>query len=98
MATTKQITVTGVTTGVSWTASSNQTWCTLTGGTGTGNGNFTIACAAYTSTSADRSATVTVTPSDGGAPATVTVTQKARSVVVVNPTAVTFDAAGNVLS
>jgi putative protein kinase ArgK-like GTPase of G3E family len=98
MATTKSVTVTGITTGVSWTAASNQAWCTITGGSGAGNGSFTVQCATHTSTDTDRTAILTVTPSDGGTPAILTVTQRMRSSAAVNPNAITFDAAGNVLS
>jgi len=53
----------GVTSNVSWTASSNATtWCTVTPASGSNNGNLTVSYTANTSTSA-RMATITVSGS-----------------------------------
>ncbi|MDR1883075.1 MAG: hypothetical protein LBR26_09905 [Prevotella sp.] len=98
MATLKTIAVTGITAGVAVTAVSDQGWCTVAGGSFVGNGNFTIQCGAYSSTDSDRSANVTVTSSDGATAAIVTVSQLRQSVILLTPNAVTFDAAGNVLT
>jgi hypothetical protein len=61
-----------VTSGSAWTASSNQSWCTVTP-SGTGNGTITATYAQNTTT-ASRSASVTVTVT-GLTPVVVTVTQ-----------------------
>lgn len=66
----------GVTSNVSWTASDNQTWLTLSPSSGTNNGNITASFSANTS-SASRTATITVT--GGGLTRTVTVAQAGTS-------------------
>jgi serine protease AprX len=64
-----------VTSNCSWTASSNQTWCTVTP-SGTGNGTITATYTENPNTS-QRIANITVTV-DGVTPIVVTVTQAAR--------------------
>jgi len=69
-----------------WTASSNQTWAKITGGSGSANGTFTVATEANTTT-ATRTATITVTA--GSQTVTITVNQDAASANTVT------DASGN---
>jgi hypothetical protein len=76
-----------VTSGCVWTASSNQTWCTLSPASGSGNATLT---ANYTanSTCASRTATITITANGAtGSPATVTVVQAANTtpILTVSP-------------
>ena len=59
-----------------WTASSNQTWCTLSPSSGTNNGTITVKVTANTTGSA-RSATVTIKETNSNKTVTVTVTQVA---------------------
>jgi len=67
-----------VTSNVAWTASSSQSWLTLSPASGLGNGTITLAAAANSGSS--RSATVTVSgPSGSGLVQAVTVTQSGQS-------------------
>jgi hypothetical protein len=68
-----------VTSNSAWTASSNQTWCTVTP-SGTGDGTITATYTQNTTTSS-RSATITVTVT-GLTPVTVTVSQAAPTLAV----------------
>jgi Viral BACON domain/Putative binding domain, N-terminal len=72
-----------VTANIAWTASSNQSWLTITSG-GSGNGNGTIAYAAAANTGIARSAVITVTGS--GLTATLTVSQGAVGAPAISPT------------
>ncbi len=60
-----------IATTVAWTASSNQTWATVTNGSGTGNATLNVNCTA--NTGAQRTATITVTGA-GTTPGSVQVT------------------------
>jgi photosystem II stability/assembly factor-like uncharacterized protein len=66
---------------MSWTASSNQTWATITSGSsGSNTGTISVSYAANSSTTAARTATITVTaPGATGSPKAVTVTQAAAA-------------------
>ena len=72
----------------SWTASSNQSWCTLSKSNGTGDATITITANKNTTT-AQRTATVTITGSHTGAK-TVSVTQEAYT-LSVTPTSLTME-------
>ena len=63
-----------VTANVSWTATDNQSWLSVSPGSGTSNGSFTVSATANTGTAA-RTGTVTVT--GGGITRTIAVTQSA---------------------
>ncbi len=63
-----------ITSSESWTASSNQSWCTLSKTSGSGNGTITVSASANT-TSSNRTATITITGSISAAK-TVSVTQQ----------------------
>jgi endo-1,4-beta-mannosidase len=80
-----------VTSNVSWTASSNQTWLTLSPASGSNNG--TIAASASANTGTARTATVTIT--GGGMSRTVSVTQASPSTanLTVSPTTLTYASA-----
>ncbi len=68
-----------VTSNVSWTASSNQSWLTITSGSsGSNNGTVNYSYTANTSTSSSRSATITVSGS-GVSNKTLTITQAAAT-------------------
>jgi hypothetical protein len=71
-----------VTSNVSWTVSSNQSWLRVSPTSGSNNGSFTMT-ADPNSTGSSRSATVTV--SGGGISRTISVTQS-TAVLTVNPT------------
>ena len=77
-----------VTANVSWTASSNQTWLTVSPTSGANNGTLTVSATANTG-AASRSGTIAVT--GGGITRTVSVTQAAPSSTTPcsNPTTIT---------
>ena len=66
--------IVAVTSNTTWTAVSNQDWCTIESGSATGNGTFTVRVAANTQNSL-RQATVTVIA--GGLTLSVSITQQA---------------------
>jgi hypothetical protein len=69
---------------LSWMASSNQSWLTITSGTnGTGDGTIQYTATGNT-TAAERNATITVTPANG-APVMFVVTQAATATAVTPP-------------
>lgn len=71
-----------VTCNTDWTASSNQTWCTVSPSFSSGDGTITVT--AVENTSKDpHTATITVTA--GTVTKTVTVTQKGKTAIDVNP-------------
>jgi hypothetical protein len=80
-----------VTSNVSWTASSNQTWLTLSPASGTNNG--TVTATATANTGASRTANVTIT--GGGITRTVSVTQSApaANILTVSPSSLTYASA-----
>jgi len=88
----KTFKVSGLSPGVSYAASvpTADTWLTVTQSGDT----VTVNPTAHTSTTADRTSVVTVTASDG-ATATLQVTQYKKSVIVLTPSSLAFDAAGN---
>jgi hypothetical protein len=81
-----------VTSNVSWTASANQSWITVSPVSGSNNGSLAVSVTANTGTTA-RSGTVTV--AGGGISRTVTVTQAAPAAnsLSVSPTSMSFTAA-----
>src|SRR5215831_15597127 len=80
-----------------WTATSNQTWLTITSGaTGTGPGSIQWSAAANTTTSS-RTGVITITPLDGTG-GTFTVTQQAGTAtgsISLSPSSINVDAAGS---
>jgi len=90
----KTFKVSGLSTGVTYTVSkpTADTWITVSqsGDTVT----VTPEATAYASTTANRTSTITVTASDG-ATTTLVVTQYKKSAILLAPTTLAFDAAGN---
>ncbi len=81
-----------VTGNVSWTATDNRSWITVTPASGTGNGTITVNLTAHTGTAA-RNGTVTVT--GGGITRTVSISQAAPGVIntlTVSPTTLSLAA------
>jgi hypothetical protein len=79
-----------ITSNVSWTATSSETWCSITPASGDGNGTLTIIVAANT---AIETRTATVTVKAGALTKTVTVTQLgATPVLSVNTTEINVPA------
>jgi hypothetical protein len=76
---------------ITWAASSDQSWVTISSGTGTGNGSFSFTAAPNPQTSS-RTATITVNPSRGPK-VTFTVTQSG-AVLTINPTSADVPASG----
>jgi len=86
---------------MNWTASSDQSWATITGGSsGTNNGTVSISFSANPSSSDARQASITVTASGAnGSPKTVTVSQAAAlpPVLIRDTTSVSDDFNGATL-
>ena len=90
---------------VAWTASSNQTWLTISKSSGSGNDNISVSASANTATSA-RSATVTIigtgvstqtiTVTQGGILSVLTVSANSLNVSAVDASTATFDISANV--
>lgn len=72
-----------ITSNLLWTASSNQSWLTLSSSTGSANGSLTVTASANNATSA-RTAIVTIN-GGGSSTKTITVTQAALSVGIDDP-------------
>ncbi|MEQ1799980.1 MAG: BACON domain-containing carbohydrate-binding protein, partial [Lacibacter sp.] len=82
-----------ITSNVSWTAASNQTWLTLSSTSGTGVATITATAADNTATTS-RTATITIT--GNGLPAkTIAVTQDGSAISITLP--INFEAAGTYL-
>jgi hypothetical protein len=93
----KTTTLSGLPSGMTYTAATDQTWATVSPANGTSTGaniTLSISAAAYTGTSANRTATLTVTAADG-ATATVAITQNKLSVLTLTPASLTYLANGN---
>jgi archaellum component FlaF (FlaF/FlaG flagellin family) len=86
----KTFSVNGLSTGVTYIATAADAWVSLSQD---GN-NVTVTVTAYTSTSQDRTSSITITATDG-ATATLPVTQYKKSSLTLDPTSLSFDAAGN---
>jgi hypothetical protein len=71
---------------VNWTASSNQTWLTVSSSSGSNNGSIT-ATATENTTNAARTATVTITGT-GVSSETVTITQSPQEILSVSPSTI----------
>ncbi len=86
---------------MNWTASSDQGWATITGGSsGTNNGTVSVSFSANPSTDDSRTASITVTaPGATGSPKTVTVSQAAAlpTVLILDTTSVSDDFNGATL-
>jgi len=80
-----------IVTGLSWTVSSNASWCQVSGGSGTGNASLTITVAAFPE-KGTRTAIVTITSDVGQA--TVTVEQEGKVDFAINPSSVTVEGEG----
>ncbi len=76
---------------VSWTVKSDQSWCTVNKSSGSNGASVTVSVTSSTNSSS-RSATITV--SGGGKQTTVSVTQKGTYTLTVSPTKLTFTSNG----
>ena len=83
-----------ITSNISWTVKSNESWCTVSPSSGSNNGNVTVNVAENPNTTS-RSATITV--SGGSITRTITVNQDPKQITYtldVSPSSLSFAAAG----
>ena len=81
-----------ISTGLSWTASSNASWCKVSTASGSGSATLTLTVERYEE-KGTRSATVTI-KAQGNRQATVTVDQEGKVDFAVNPNSVTVEGEG----
>ena len=85
-----------ITSNVSWTVKSNESWCTVSPSSGSNNGNVTVNVAENPNTTS-RSATIEVLGEGGLLSKTITVNQDAKQITYtldVSPSSLSFAAAG----